>query len=49
LSSGVGTPTYYLRNYLEVAERVKRVVLSVDPEARVYVFSSAVGGLHSVG
>ena len=38
------SPTYCLRNYLEVAERVKRIVLSIDPEARVYVFGSVVRG-----
>jgi len=43
-SGGRHSPTYYLRNYLEVAERVKRIVLSIDPEARVYVFGSVVRG-----
>jgi len=43
-SGGRRSPTYYLRNYLEVAERVKRIVLSIDPEARVYVFGSVVRG-----
>ena len=35
---------YYLRNYLEVAKRVKGVVHSIDPNARVYVFGSVVRG-----
>ena len=35
---------YYLRNYLEVAERVKDLVRSIDPDARVYVFGSVVRG-----
>lgn len=35
---------YYLRNYLEIAKRVKDVVHSIDPNARVYVFGSVVRG-----
>ena len=35
---------HYLRNYLEVAKRVKDIVHLIDPNARVYVFGSVVRG-----
>jgi predicted nucleotidyltransferase len=44
LSSQRRPDLYYLRNYLEVAKRVKDVVHSIDPNARVYVFGSVVRG-----
>jgi len=42
LSSQRRPDLYYLRNYLEIAKRVKDVVHSIDPNARVYVFGSVV-------
>lgn len=32
------------RNYMKVAERVKEIVHSIDPNARVYVFGSVIRG-----
>ncbi|WP_148682293.1 nucleotidyltransferase domain-containing protein [Pyrobaculum neutrophilum] len=40
----MGDPLSYLRNYRAVAELVKEVARWYDPEARVYVFGSAVRG-----
>ena len=37
----------YLRNYREVAERVRDIVRGVDPEAKVYVFGSVVEGRYT--
>lgn len=34
----------YLKNYRHVARRVKEIVSSMDPEARVFVFGSVVKG-----
>lgn len=34
----------YLRNYRHVARKVKEIVSSIDPEARVFVFGSVVKG-----
>lgn len=36
-----------LRNYMEVAREVKRIVRSVDPDARVFVFGSVVRGRYT--
>jgi len=44
LSSQRKPDIYYLRNHLEVARRVKGIVRSIDPDARVYVFGSVVRG-----
>jgi len=33
-----------LRNYIDVARRVKAIVTRIDPNAKVYVFGSAVRG-----
>ncbi|MCX8169830.1 MAG: nucleotidyltransferase domain-containing protein [Candidatus Methanomethyliaceae archaeon] len=32
------------RDYLEIAKKVKEIVLSIDPNARIYIFGSAVRG-----
>jgi len=37
----------YLRDYMRVAKHVKEVVKRVDPEARVFVFGSAVTGKYT--
>jgi len=37
----------YLRNYREVAEKVRDVIRSIDPEAKVYVFGSVVEGRYT--
>ncbi len=37
----------YLRDYMRVAKRVKEVVKRIDPEARVFVFGSAVTGKYT--
>lgn len=34
----------YLKNYREVARRVKEIVAQIDPEADVYVFGSVARG-----
>lgn len=34
----------YLKNYLVVAEKVKEIILRLDPKAKVYVFGSVVRG-----
>lgn len=36
-----------LRNYREIAERVKMLVLEEDPQAKVYVFGSVVRGRYT--
>jgi len=33
-----------LKDYMEVAKRVKGIVQTIDPNAKVYVFGSAVSG-----
>ncbi|MBS7609517.1 nucleotidyltransferase domain-containing protein [Candidatus Bathyarchaeota archaeon] len=37
-------PKNLTKNYAEVARKVKGIVLSMDPRARVYVFDSVVRG-----
>ena len=37
----------YLRNYIEVARRVKEIVRRIDPNVRVYVFGSVVRGKYT--
>ncbi|MCS7098122.1 MAG: nucleotidyltransferase domain-containing protein [Candidatus Methanomethyliaceae archaeon] len=32
------------RDYLEIAKKVKEIVLSIDPNARIYIFGSVVRG-----
>lgn len=34
----------YLKNYLEVGRKVKRMLSSIDPNVRVYIFGSVVKG-----
>jgi predicted nucleotidyltransferase len=34
----------YLKNYLEVGSKVKRILSSIDPKVRVYIFGSVVKG-----
>jgi len=34
----------YLKNYLDVAKKVKKLVQSLDPDAKVYVFGSVARG-----
>jgi len=40
-------PIHYLKNYLEIAKRVKSIVHRFDPSARVYVFGSVVKGKYT--
>lgn len=35
-----------LKDYMEVAKRVKHIVQTIDPNAKVYAFGSAVSGSH---
>ena len=37
----------FLRNYMDVARRVKEYVMGIDEEARVYVFGSVVEGRYT--
>lgn len=32
------------RDYLEIAKKVKEIALSIDPNARIYIFGSVVRG-----
>jgi predicted nucleotidyltransferase len=37
----------YLKNYMDVAKKVKEAILEIEPKAKVYVFGSVVKGSYT--